>query len=64
MKSDDKDTICTCNHLTNFAIFMQVGKLEDEVCSEQLTQKVGSEHQHFCFIKGTLHSKIYPFLLE
>ncbi|XP_074608040.1 uncharacterized protein LOC141860749 [Acropora palmata] len=30
VKSDDNETICTCNHLTNFAILMQVGKLEDE----------------------------------
>ena len=34
-KSDDNKIICTCNHLTNFAVLMQVG--ENEVCSEQVT---------------------------
>ncbi|XP_067046941.1 adhesion G protein-coupled receptor L3-like isoform X2 [Acropora muricata] len=36
VKSDDNETICTCNHLTNFAILMQVGKLEDEDTSKHL----------------------------
>ena len=33
-KSDDNKIICVCNHLTNFAVLMQVG--ENEVCGEQV----------------------------
>ncbi|XP_015773523.1 PREDICTED: adhesion G protein-coupled receptor L3-like isoform X1 [Acropora digitifera] len=36
VKYNNNETICACNHLTNFAVLMQVGELENEITSEHL----------------------------
>ena len=64
VKSNDNETICACNHLTNFAVLMQVGELKKEVCSEQVTWKIGSGFQRFCLMEGNLHSGIQAILAK
>ena len=63
-KSDDNKIICVCNHLTNFAVLMQVG--ENEVCSEQVNkyEKLGLYINTFASCKEVRIPEFYAIFAQ